>query len=216
VAVPVSDDQELRTVPGSEAVSAVTAASGASLDDIASFDGFVREHQAALVRYAALLAGSVAQGEDLVQEVLVRLYSRWGQLDDPLPYVRRSVTNEHLSWRRRWSTRHIHAVEQHLLDQQTVDPWADGADPELWARLRRLPGQQRAAVVLRYYEGLSDAEIGAVLSCREGTVRAHVSRGLAGLRTALAEPETAGAHGPAGVHGPGNRPRRLPEVTGDD
>ncbi|MCW2523745.1 MAG: hypothetical protein JWO63_2080, partial [Frankiales bacterium] len=115
-------------------------------------------------------------------------YPRWDRLADPLPYVRRSVTNEHLSWRRRWSTRHIHPVERQVLEQHTEDPWADDSDLVLWARLQELPGQQRAAVVLRYYEGLTDAEIATALSCREGTVRAHVSRGLANLRAAIAQP----------------------------
>ena len=59
-------------------------------DDSASFDQYVTEHQAGLVRYATLLAGSRALGEDLVQDVLIRLYPRWGKLVDPHPYVRRA------------------------------------------------------------------------------------------------------------------------------
>lgn len=158
-------------------------------DDAASFDQYVTEHQAGLVRYATLLAGSRALGEDLVQDVLIRLYPRWGRLVDPHPYVRRSVTNEFLSWRRRWSTRHIQVVPDEFLNQQTVDPWEDGPDPELWARLQGLPRQQRAAVVLRFYEGFDDTEIAHVLSCKEGTVRGHISRGLATLRTGMAAAE---------------------------
>lgn len=155
-------------------------------DDSASFDEYVTEHQAGLVRYATLLAGSRAQGEDLVQEVLIRLYPRWGTLADPHPYVRRSVTNEFLSWRRRWSTRFIHTVPDDVLARQAEDPWDDGPDPELWAGLQKLPPQQRAAVVLRYYEGFDDSEIATVLNCKEGTVRGHISRGLATLRAGLA------------------------------
>jgi RNA polymerase sigma-70 factor (sigma-E family) len=154
-------------------------------DDSASFDRYVTEHQAALVRYATLLAGSWALGEDLVQDVLIRLYPRWGRLADPHPYVRRCVTNEFLSWRRRWSTRFVHVVPDEFLHQQAEDPWDEGPDPELWARLQSLPRQQRAAVVLRYYEGFDDREIADVLSCKEGTVRGHISRGLATLRGAL-------------------------------
>jgi RNA polymerase sigma-70 factor (sigma-E family) len=149
------------------------------------FDRFVADHRVAMVRVATLLCGSPAQGEDLVQDVLVRLYPRWHTLADPLPYVRRCVTNEFLSWRRRWSTRHIRTVPDAVLAEQAVDPWADGPDPELWARVGQLPRQQRAAVVLRYYEGLDDAEIAAALGCREATVRAHVSRGLAALRRGM-------------------------------
>jgi RNA polymerase sigma-70 factor (sigma-E family) len=161
-----------------------------------SFDDYVRDQQAGLVRYAALLAGSRAQGEDLVQDVLVRLYPRWAQLSEAPgnlhAYVRRAVTNEHLSWRRRWSTRHIHVAEIQLLEGELDDPWIEGPDEDLWAGLRRLPGQQRAAVVLRYYVGLTDSEIGAALSCREGTVRGHISRGLATLRRSLSGPNGAG------------------------
>jgi RNA polymerase sigma-70 factor (sigma-E family) len=158
-------------------------------DDSASFDRYVTEHRVALVRYATLLSGSQALGEDLVQDVLIRLYPRWGTLADPHPYVRRSVTNEFLSWRRRWSTRFIHPVPDEVLHQQSEELRDDGPDPELWARLQRLPRQQRAAVVLRYYEGFDDSEIAVVLDCKEGTVRGHISRGLATLRTGLATPE---------------------------
>lgn len=154
--------------------------------DAASFDAYVRDQQAGLVRFAALLCGSPAHGEDLVQEVLIRLYPRWGQLQDPHPYVRRSIVNEYLSWRRRWSTRTIQLADPHGLDQP-FEPVDDRPDEELWARLQRLPRQQRAAVVLRYFEGLPDAEIAEVLSCRAATVRAHISRGLATLRSDLTE-----------------------------
>jgi len=166
-------------------------AHGSRTSGPASFDAYVLEHRTALVRYATFLCGSVAQAEDLVQEVLIRLYPRWAGLDDPHPYVRRSVTNEFLSWRRRWATRHVHAVPDAALtgeaDRRAHAEWGDepGPDPQLWAQLGRLPRQQRAAVVLRYWEGLTDAEIGEVLDCRPGTVRAHVSRGLAALRAGL-------------------------------
>lgn len=153
----------------------------------ASFDRYVADRQAALVRYATLLAGSQHQGEDIVQEVLVRLYPRWTQLAgrDPHAYVRRSVTNEYLSSRRRWSARHISVVPDTILEQVPAAESDGPPDPDLWARLTALPPQQRAAVVLRYYEGLDDVEIGFVIGCRPGTVRAHVSRGLAALRETL-------------------------------
>lgn len=151
-----------------------------------SFDDFVRDNQVALVRYATLLSGSRASGEDLVQDVLVRIYPRWdGLVRSPGSvgaYVRRAITNEHVSWRRRWSTRHIHLVSAGEFPDLPTDP-LDERDEQLWARLLELPGQQRAAVVLRYYEGLADAEIAVVLDCRQTTVRAHISRGLAALRS---------------------------------
>ncbi|SDP27065.1 RNA polymerase sigma-70 factor, sigma-E family [Nakamurella panacisegetis] len=150
-----------------------------------TFDDFFQLQQAGLVRYAALLAGSTAQGEDLVQDVLVKIYLRWDQLSDGegnlLAYARRAVTNEHLSWRRRWSTRHIDAVGDRLPDTP-VDPWLDGPDEELWQRLQALPARPRAALIMRFYQDLTDSEIAESLNCRTGTVRAHISRGLAALR----------------------------------
>ena len=155
----------------------------------ARFDDFVRVQRVSLVRYAALLAGSRAQGEDLVQDVLIRLYPRWAELDDPLPYVRRSITNEFLSWRRRWSTRQIHVAPHDELDRPFDEAWDTGPDPQLWARLAELPGQQRAAIVLRFYDGLPDHEIAELLACRAGTVRAHISRGLRTLHRLITTPE---------------------------
>lgn len=155
-----------------------------SADD-AGFDAFVRASQAGLVRYASLLCGSVAEAEDMVQNVLVRIYQRWDRLvtSDPnvLAYVRRAVTNEHLSWRRRWSTRHIRFVAEH--EPHTVPSIEQPhQDDEMWRHVMALPARQRAALVLRYYEGLDDAEIAEVLGCAQPTVRAHIHRGLVGLR----------------------------------
>jgi RNA polymerase sigma-70 factor (sigma-E family) len=156
------------------------------------FDDFVREHRAALVRYAVLLAGSRSHAEDLVQEVLVRVYPRWERLTTSEgsvgAYVRRSITNEYLSWRRRWSTRHIQLTDLGHPPEAPYDPWDGGRDEQMWQLMLRLPRQQRAAVVLRYYEGLNDVEIADILGCAESTVRAHVSRGLASLRKTVDVP----------------------------
>ena len=151
-----------------------------------SFDEFVRTHRAGLVRYATLLSGSVAQGEDIVQEVLVRIYLRWASMNrrpgDALAYVRRAVTNEHVSWRRRWTTRHVAVSHDGTLPDVAATERVEERDEQLWQSLLQLPSQQRAALVLRFYESLDDDEIADVLQCRPGTVRAHVSRGLARLR----------------------------------
>ena len=163
---------------------------GASDDAAPGFDDFVRAHQAGLVRYALLLSGSRAQAEDLVQEVFTRMYPRWeetarrpGSLHG---YVRRAVTNEHLSWRRRWATRSLLLADDLTVHEPppTGPGPAPGAAPDeaLWRCLQSLPARQRAAVVLRYYEGLTDDEIAGTLDCRPGTVRSLVSRGLAALR----------------------------------
>lgn len=163
------------------------------MDVASSFDQFVHDNQQALVRYAVLLSGSRADAEDMVQEVLVRVFPRWGDLTPATAYayVRRAVTNEHLSWRRRWSTRHIRPAGDDLPEGEHVDRLWGERDERLWRLLRELPRQQRAAVVLRYYEDLTDEEISQVLGCRLATVRSHVSRGLAGLRSAIGMPERA-------------------------
>lgn len=153
-----------------------------------SFDEFVHEHQQALVRYATLLCGGQGDAEDLVQEVLIRVFPRWETLEgNRHAYVRRAVTNEFLSWRRRWSTRNIKFTAE--VPEVGVEFGWDEPDQRLARELRKLPRQQRAAVVLRYYEDLTDTEIASVLGCREGTVRAHVSRGLAALRSVLGSSE---------------------------
>jgi RNA polymerase sigma-70 factor (sigma-E family) len=151
-----------------------------------SFDDYVRTHRGALVRYALLLCGSQAVAEDLVQEVLARVFLRWDSLDAQRgrrAYLQRSITNEFLSWRRRWSTRTLHYVDGSSLTDIADNSPHHGHDDELWSALHSLPRRQHAAVVLRYYEGLSDAEIAEVLRCGTSTVRAHISRALATLRT---------------------------------
>ena len=145
------------------------------------FEEFVAARSPALLRYAMLLSGDREQARDLVQEVLTRALVKWARVaraEEPYAYVRRMVTNEYLSWRRR---RRIPTVP---LREDTDRPAPE--DPEhgtaLWALLAGLPRQQRAVLVLRYYEGLADDEIAEVLGCRGGTVRAYASRALATLR----------------------------------
>ncbi|QUQ66672.1 SigE family RNA polymerase sigma factor [Kutzneria sp. CA-103260] len=155
-----------------------------------SFDDFVHSHQQALVRYATLLSGGQGEAEDLVQEVLIRVYPRWETLDGSrYAYVRRAVTNEFLSWRRRWSTRHIRPTAE-IPETPVGLEWSE-PDERLALELGKLPRQQRAAVVLRYYEDLTDTEIAAVLGVREASVRSHISRGLAALRSVLGTSERA-------------------------
>lgn len=155
-----------------------------------TYDDYVRARLPALVRYASLLCGDVRQAEDLVQDVLVWMWPRWDEvvprLDSVDAYVRRAITNRYLSWRRRWHTRHVVSVQTEQLELAAdVD---EVPDDELWQDLQKLPHKQRAALVLRFYEGLDDAEIAEVLGCRQATVRSHVHRGLAALRVALDAP----------------------------
>lgn len=150
-----------------------------------SFEDYVSARLPALLRYAAVLTGDRDLAEDLVQDVLVRAHSRWRRIaatEEPDRYVHRMIINAHLSWRRRWSTRRVLLVDAPATAGAGGDP-ADRPDhDELWQRLARLPRQQRAVLVLRYYEELSVAETAAVLGCSAGAVRAYASRALATLR----------------------------------
>jgi RNA polymerase sigma-70 factor (sigma-E family) len=157
------------------------------------FGSFAARQLPGLLRYAAMLARDRDLARDLVQESLQKAHRRWlriSAMDRPDLYLKAIVTREFLSWRRRWSVRHIFLVEHELPDQLTGDHAAEIADrDELWQQMSRLPRQQRTVLVLRYYEQLSDREIATVLGCTEGTVRGYASRALAVLRAGLHEPK---------------------------
>jgi len=165
---------------------------GAPVDS--SFDTVLTAELPALLRYATALSGDPDQARDIVQDVLARAYPRWSRIADtdrPSAYLMRMVTNEFISWRRRWSTRSITLVDDATLDSvagSSVDHSETIARREdLERRLGRLPRKQQAALVLRYFVGLDYAEAAAILGCAEGTVRAACSRGLAALRLDAAE-----------------------------
>ena len=156
---------------------------------IVTFDEWARARLPALVRFAAALTGDRGLAEDVVQEVLIRAYGRWSRiagLEQPEAYLRRMVTNEYLSWRRRWAR-----ITPHAEVPATAEPGA-GTEPDhaeahadraaLAEELARLSKRARAVLVLRYYEHLTDAEIADVLRCPQGTVRSLASRALRTLR----------------------------------
>jgi RNA polymerase sigma-70 factor (sigma-E family) len=160
------------------------------------FTSFVVERGAALLRTACLMTGDRQHGEDLVQTTLAKAYGSWSRVrraDEPLAYVRRIMVNTHLSWRRRLLS--TEQVIESVPDVGTGDAqaaWADG--DEMRRALLELPPRARTAVVLRYFEDLSEAETARVMGCSTSTVNNHVSRGLAALR-ALLVPETAPTSG---------------------
>jgi RNA polymerase sigma factor (sigma-70 family) len=169
---------------GAKGQTGMTGFAGApSFDDVGGFDDFYRAHYESLVRLGYLLTLSEDVARDLVHDVFVRVYGRFNGLEEPLPYLRRCVVNASRSWHRRrqleWSR--SRSVEQ----APDVTFEAD----ELFDVLARLPSRQRAAIVLRFYEQMSDAEIAALLHCRPGTVASLVHRGCARLRTAISELE---------------------------
>jgi RNA polymerase sigma-70 factor (sigma-E family) len=152
-----------------------------------TFEEFTRDMLAALLRFAVVLTGDRGLAEEVVQEVLLRVYARWakiGALDSPEHYVRRMVVNEYLSWRRRWARVVPHAdppVATLVPDHATAHAERDALRTEL----DKLPRRQRTVLVLRYYAGMSDAEIAEVFGCGAGTVRGYASRALAALRVEL-------------------------------
>jgi RNA polymerase sigma-70 factor (sigma-E family) len=158
-----------------------------------ALERFVAERGNRLLRTAALLAGSRADGEDLLQSALERLLRHWRRIDgDPENYVRRILCNLAADgWRRRrvWQR---HAV---LLEPAPpVDP-ATAVDlrDAVVRVLVRLPPRQRAVLVLRYFEQLSEAETAEALGCSVGTVKSATARGLVRLREMTASAERAEA-----------------------
>lgn len=148
------------------------------------------DHHARLVRVAALLTGDPDAAEDVVAEVFARLVRRPGRLgvEQPGAYLRRCVVNEVTSQGRR-ATRRARIRGRNRL--RVVDAAApDGAVVERDRVLRalgRLPARQRAAVVLRFYEDLPEAQVAEVLGVPVGTVKSATSRGAARLRELLDE-----------------------------
>lgn len=154
-----------------------------------TFEEFAVLRLSALLRFAGVLTGDRALAEDVVQEVLIRAHGQWrkiGDLDKPEHYVRKMLMNEFLSWRRR-SWRLIPAGSgAELDDRRSPDHALEHAERDaLVAELDKLPLRQRAVLVLRYYEGLSDIEIAEVIGCKPGTVRGYASRALSTLRVEL-------------------------------
>lgn len=153
-----------------------------------TFEGFAAGSLPGLLRFAVVLTGDRGLAEEVVQEVLLRVYGRWakiGALDSPEHYVRRMVVNEYLSWRRRWARMVPHADPPVGLDPASDHAVVHAERDALRVELDKLPRRQRAVLVLRYYAGMSDTEIADVLGCGAGTVRGYASRALAALRVEL-------------------------------
>jgi RNA polymerase sigma-70 factor (sigma-E family) len=155
--------------------------------DSDEFCDFVASRSAALVRLAYLLIGDHELAQDLVQEALARVYVAWPRLRDIAnaeAYTRRVITTTAISWRRRRSF-HERPVE-FLREPPSADPSEDLVVHEvLWAHLLALPPRQRAAIVLRYYQDLTEAQTADVMGCSVGTVKSQVFAGLSKLRGLL-------------------------------
>jgi RNA polymerase sigma-70 factor (sigma-E family) len=168
------------------------------------FTAFVASRWTALLRTGYLLTGSRAAAEDLVQTALTKTYVGWHRLRDvgaAEPYVKRTMVTTYTSWWRQHRGREssVAALPERpgVRTIPTDELEAVVTRSVLWPHLAALPRGQRAAVVLRFYEDLSEAETAAALGCSVGTVKSQTHRALATLRAAMAEPVTAGPDRPA-------------------
>lgn len=158
---------------------------------VTSFEAYVAEHSVALQRFAYLVVRNAEDARDLVQEALIGLYPHWqrvaarGSVD---AYVRRSIVNASINrWRKVGAVTPV-AEPERLGAEPSADPAQAIADAdEAWRLCAALPPAQRAAVVMRFYEDRTFAEIADVLGCPEATARSHVHRALLTLRTRLTE-----------------------------
>ena len=139
------------------------------------------QHYVSLLKLATALTGRRETAEDVVQDAFVRSAAHLERLPSEAvrPYLRRTVVN---LWRNR--LRRLAVELRHLGRDDGSAPSTTSADDRdaVWRALRRLPPRQRACLVLRYYEDLSEREIADVLGCAPGTVKSQTSRGLAKLR----------------------------------
>jgi len=158
----------------------------------ATYEEYVGARWTALYRTAYLLTTNHADAEDLAQAALVKTYLSWSKVAaaaSPDAYVRRILTNEFLS-----SRRPLRVTREQLVDQP---PEVGIGTPEtherlaLWPHISALPPKQRAVIVLRYYEDLSEQQIADALGCSPGTVKSNASAALRSLRARIGTTEGA-------------------------
>lgn len=154
----------------------------------ATYEEFVVARSPSLYRTAYLLTGQQADAEDLLQTALVKVYVGWRKVAgarSPEAYARQVLVNAFVSGRR------PARFTRERLVTSLPERGAEDVDPtdrlSLWPQVEALPPRQRAVVVLRYYEGQSEAEIAETLGCARGTVKSTASAALATLRTRMGE-----------------------------
>jgi len=161
--------------------------------EVEQFAEFVRGRGPALQRTAFLLTGDWGLAEDLLQTALAKTYLSWGRIRhrDPEGYVRAVLANTSASaWRRRWKGE---LPTYDLPDRPGPDGWAGTDDRvRLAAALGRLPRRQRAVLVLRFHEDMTETAVATALGCTVGTVKSQTAKALAKLRAdpALAPDDT--------------------------
>jgi RNA polymerase sigma-70 factor (sigma-E family) len=176
------------------------------VNDVAGndFESFVATRTGALLRYAFVLTGDRHQAEDLVQSALASSYRHWRRIDPGTAerYVRAAVLNSYLSWWRRPSRRR-EVLTQDITPFSDLQGGGPGSDQgldlrdDMWRALATLPPRQRAVVVLRYFEDLTEAETAARMNVSLGTVKSQHSKALRSLQDivngqSIDGPRTAG------------------------
>jgi RNA polymerase sigma-70 factor (sigma-E family) len=155
--------------------------------DDADFTAFVAGSSRRLLGLAHLLTGDRYAAEDLLQGALERTYRSWPRINRdgaPESYVRRALVNASTDrWRRRRGVAEVGLGEARLAEADPSDLTA--SRDALMRAVRELPAGQRAVLVLRYFEGLTEAQTAAVMECSVGTVKSQHARALARLRTLM-------------------------------
>ncbi|MFC9977145.1 SigE family RNA polymerase sigma factor [Spirillospora sp. NPDC127200] len=159
------------------------------MSDTEDYAAFVAAAWGRHFRTAVLLTGDPHRAEELLQDCLVRLYVRWRRVasGDPDAYLRRMLANGNVSW---WRRRRRETLTDRPPETTAADPAAP--DDELRRALLALPRQQRAIVVLRHYEDLTERAVADLLGCSVGTVKNQHHRAMKRLRETLSRtPEEA-------------------------
>jgi RNA polymerase sigma factor (sigma-70 family) len=151
-----------------------------SADARGQFAAFYADEFPGQVRRARFILGASGAAEDVVHQAFVEVWGRWDSLRDPGPYLNRCVVNGARSQHQRHARRSL-LVERMLQAAPPLSPEIEILDDVL----SELPFNHRAAIVLRYYGGLRDAEIAAAMQCPTGSVGPWIHRGLEQLREAL-------------------------------
>lgn len=160
---------------------------GADPGSESEYVAFVEASWARYSRLAMMLTGDCHQAEELLQDTLVKLYVRWRREPihgDPHAYLRRMLVNGRVS---RWRSLRRERLVAEPPDRQDPGADPDTPDKELHRALMRLPRGQRAVVVLRHYEELTEREVAEVLGCSVGTVKSQNARAMRQLRAVLGE-----------------------------
>jgi RNA polymerase sigma-70 factor (sigma-E family) len=155
--------------------------------DVAAFAEYAEACSVAMFRTAFLMVGDHQLAQDLVQEALVKTLMAWPRLNDREnlhAYTRRIIVTTSLSWRRR---RSFHERPVEVLPERHGPDLADAvvSHEEMMAALGTLPPRQRAAIVLRFYQDLTEAQTAEAMGCSVGAVKSQVSAGLRRLRETL-------------------------------